>query len=122
MIFGQQLGHFLLVWLSTIAVMAIISLLPFIVRRLRPRSYRGFWQLAGDTFLKSPQRALMYPLGMLLSLALVVVVFYGHELTYDDDAQTLLIMALGMLVVFMGITIGWRLYLLERDRDGESSR
>jgi len=64
----------------------------------------------------------MYPLGMLLSLALVVVVFYGHELTYDDDAQTLLIMALGMLVVFMGITIGWRLYLLERDRDGESSR
>lgn len=115
MILGQPLIHFLLVWLSIIAVIAIVSLSPFIVRRLRPQSYRGFWQLAGDTFLKSPKRALMYPLGMLLGLGLLIVVFHGRELTIDD-AQTLQITALGMLVVFSGIILSWRLYLLERDR------
>ena len=115
MILGQPLIHFLLVWLSIIAVIAIVLLWPFILRRLRPQSYRGFWQLAGDTFLKSPKRALMYPLGMLLGLALLIVVLYGRELTIDD-AQTLQITALGMLVVFMGIILSWRLYLLEHDR------
>ena len=116
MILGQPLGHFLLVWLSIIATIAIGVLLPFIVRWLRPQSYRGFWQLAGDTFLKSPKRALMLPLGMLLGLGLLVVVLCGRELTIDD-AQTLWIMALSIFVVFMVIILGWRLYLLERDRD-----
>jgi len=58
----------------------------------------------------------MYPLGMLLGLGFGVAVFYERELTIED-AQTLQIMALGMFVVFMGIILGWRLYLLERDRD-----
>jgi len=115
MILGQPLIHFLLVWLSSIAVITIVVLSPFIVRWLRPQSYRGFWQLAGDTFLKSPKRALMYPLGMLLGLGLLIVVLYGRELTIDD-AQNLQITALSILVVFMGIILGWRLYLLERDR------
>lgn len=115
MILGQPLSDFLLVWLSIIAVISMVVLSPFIVRRLRPQSYRGFSQLAGDTFLKSPKRALMYPLGMLLGLGLLIVVLYGRELTIDH-AQTLQITALGMLVVFTGIILGWRLYLLERDR------
>jgi hypothetical protein len=116
MILGLSLGHFLLIWLSNIAVIVIIVLLPFMVRWLRPQSYHGFWQIAGDAFLKSPKRALMYPLGMLLGLGFVVAVFYERELTIED-AQTLLIVALWMFVVFMGIVLGWRLYLLERDRD-----
>lgn len=106
MILGQPLSQFLLVWLSIIAVITIVVLSPFIVRRLRPQSYRGFWLLAGDTFLKSPKRALMYPLGMLLGLALIIVVLYGRELTIDH-AQTLLITALGILIVFMGIILSW---------------
>jgi D-alanyl-lipoteichoic acid acyltransferase DltB (MBOAT superfamily) len=48
----------------------------------------------------------MYPLGMLLSLALIIVVLYGRELTIDH-AQTLLITALGILIVFMGIILSW---------------
>jgi len=116
MILGLPLSHFLFIWLSNIAVIVIIVLLPFMVRWLRPQSYRGFWQVAGDTFLKSPKRALMYPLGMLLGLCFAVAMFYERELTIED-AQTLQITALGMLVVFMGIILGWRLYLLERDRD-----
>lgn len=43
---------------------------------------------------------------MLLGLGFIVAVFYERDLTIED-AQTLQITVLGMLVVFMGIILGW---------------
>ncbi len=87
MIFGLPLAHFLRLWLSIIGVITIVVLLPFVIRRFWSQSYRGFWQVAGDVFLRSPRRALMHPLGMLLGLAALVLVFYRPVAILDQPTQ-----------------------------------
>ncbi len=78
MIFGDPLSNFLLRWLAIIAVIILIVLSPFLIKRVQPGWYRGFWKAFGEAQW-SPKRALMLPLGMLIGLALVLGAVFVWE-------------------------------------------
>lgn len=120
MILGYSLGEFLAVWLPIMFLTTIVSLSPFLVKRFYPQAYHGLWKTAGD-LLKTPTRALMYPLGILLGIFLVIAFFYGREIT-PDEAQTLSILGLGLLVIFLAIIFSIRLIRLEQsNQDADSN-
>lgn len=79
MIFGEPLSNFLLRWLAIIAVITLIVLFPFLIRRIQPGWYRGFWKAFGESH-RSPKRVLMLPLEMLIGLAFLLVAFFVWEL------------------------------------------
>lgn len=115
MILDRPLTQFVISWLLIIILITLLSLLPFIVRQFYPQAYRGFWRVAGD-LLKSPWRALMTPLGMVLGLILAIIIFYERQMTVDT-MQNLFLLILFALLTLGGILLSWRLYSLERDRD-----
>lgn len=109
MVLGYPVREFLLIWGGMVFVTTVFSLLPFVIRRFRPQAYHGFWKISGD-LLKSPKRAFGYPLGALIGVFLVVILFYNREVS-NDRLQTLWLTSLTLFVLFMAIIIGIRWYL-----------
>ena len=117
MVLGYSLREFLLIWIGIVFSTMVLSLLPFVIQRFRPQAYHGIWKISGD-LLKSPKRALAYPLGALIGVLLVVLLFYNREVSIDR-LQTLWLTSLTLFVVFIAIVMGIRWYL--HDRSNEKS-
>ena len=100
----------LLLWLGIIFVTVFLSLLPFIVQRLRPRG-QGLWKILGE--LWTPKKAFAYILGSLIGLFLLAIFFYGRDVT-NGDLQSLWLLALTLLIIFLAVTISIRLYRIEK--------
>lgn len=95
------MGEFLAIWLPVTFLTAVVSLLPFLVKRFYPQAYRGLWKTAGE-LLKTPIRALMYSVGALLGIFLVIAFFYDREVT-PGEAQTLALLGVGLFVIFLAV-------------------
>jgi hypothetical protein len=114
MVLGYPIKGFLFGWLVIIFATAILSLLPFVIRRFRPEAYRGIWKVSGD-LLKSPKRALGYPLGALIGVLLVILLFYDREVSIDR-LQTLWLTSLSLFIIFIAIVLGIRWYLDDKSK------
>lgn len=102
----------LLLWLGIIFVMGFLSLLPFIVQRLRPQG-QGLWKILGE--LWTPKKAFAYISGSLIGLFLLAIFFYGRDVT-NGDLQSLWLLALTLFIIFLAATISIRLYRIEKHK------
>jgi hypothetical protein len=60
--------------LATTAVLTFMSLYPFYLKKYNRRKYRGLWETLGE-MLKTPERAIIYPLGWLIVNLLYIIFF-----------------------------------------------
>jgi hypothetical protein len=58
--------------LFTEAILIVVSLYPFYLKKYKKERYRGFWKEIGEK-TKTPTRALLYPLGFLIGGLLYMV-------------------------------------------------
>jgi hypothetical protein len=65
--------------------------------------------------LKSPKRALGYPLGALIGVLLVILLFYDREVSIDR-LQTLWLTSLSLFIIFIAIVLGIRWYLDDKSK------
>ncbi|MBN2487521.1 MAG: hypothetical protein JXA98_00680 [Methanosarcinaceae archaeon] len=59
--------------LFTVALLTIISLYPFYLKRYKRHKYKGFWKGMGE-MTGSPARAILLPLGFLIG-GLIYIIF-----------------------------------------------
>ncbi len=56
----------------TVAVLTIMSLYPFYLKKYKPHRYKGIWKSIGD-ITKTPSRAILYPVGFLIGGILYIM-------------------------------------------------
>jgi cytochrome bd-type quinol oxidase subunit 2 len=94
---------YLLGWTTSIIVIIFISLYPFYLKKHKKDKYKGTWHLIGET-QKSPQRALLLPLGFALGL-MVAILINGDIKNKEQIAFVCFIVAL----IF--ILVSYRIYI-----------
>lgn len=71
MIFEQAPGTFLLTAVAAALITMAVLLIPILISKLRPSSYRGIWQVAGDFLNENKLVIFALPLGVFLGWIII---------------------------------------------------
>ncbi|WP_406660264.1 hypothetical protein V7O66_10450 [Methanolobus sp. ZRKC3] len=63
--------------LFTVALLTIISLYPFYLKKYKSHKYKGFWKYMGD-INRTPGRAIHYPLAYLIAYLIVDLIYITY--------------------------------------------
>lgn len=92
-----------------IIIMIFLSLYPFYLKKYRKDRYKGIWLTLGK-MQKSPQRALLLPVGFIIGLIIAILI--------DDSIKNkehIAIIGFSIILIFIIVTYGFRIFKLEQE-------
>lgn len=92
-----------------IIIMIFFSLYPFYLKKYRKDRYKGIW-LTLSKMQKSPQRALLLPVGFIIGLIIAILID-----DYIISKEHIAIIAFSIILIFIIITYGFRIFKLEQE-------